>query len=51
VPLSEELVELASSDIFCLDYPEHPFSQTVTGIASEILGDRAMVLTPGAKAS
>jgi MinD-like ATPase involved in chromosome partitioning or flagellar assembly len=50
VPLSEELVELASSDIFCLDYPEHPFSKTVTGIASEILGDRAMVLTSGAKA-
>ena len=37
VPLSEELVQLASSDIFCLRYSDHPFSQTVKGIAEQIV--------------
>jgi MinD-like ATPase involved in chromosome partitioning or flagellar assembly len=47
VPLSEELIQLASSDIFCLDYPDHPFSQTIAQIASEIVGDRKMAFAGG----
>jgi MinD-like ATPase involved in chromosome partitioning or flagellar assembly len=49
IPLSEELVQLASSDIFCLDYPDHPFSQTVTKIARQIAGDRNVALAGGVK--
>jgi MinD-like ATPase involved in chromosome partitioning or flagellar assembly len=47
VPLSEELVQLASSDIFCLDYPEHPFTQTVKEIAQQIVGEQGKVLVGG----
>lgn len=39
VPLSEEMVQLASSGIFCLRYADHPFSQTVKGIARAIVGE------------
>jgi septum site-determining protein MinD len=35
-PLSEEMVQLASSDIFCLLYPEHPFSQVMLKVAQTI---------------
>lgn len=38
IPLAEELVQMASSDIFCLRYPEHPFSQTVHDIAAQVIG-------------
>lgn len=38
VPLSEDIVQLASSDIFCLRYSNHPFSQTVKEITEQILG-------------
>ena len=38
VPLSEEMVQLASSGIFCLRYPNHPFTQTVEGIVEQITG-------------
>jgi MinD-like ATPase involved in chromosome partitioning or flagellar assembly len=47
VPLSEELVQLASSDIFCLRYSDHPFSRVVTDVAREIIGDREKVLVGG----
>ncbi|MGF2039694.1 MAG: MinD/ParA family protein [Nostoc sp. CmiVER01] len=36
LPLSEEVVHLASRDIFCLRYPSHPFSQIVEAIAKQI---------------
>lgn len=36
VPLAEEVVQLASSDIFCLLYPQHPFSLEVEAIAKKI---------------
>lgn len=39
VPLSEEMVQLASSGIFCLRYSDHPFSQTVKDIAEQIVGE------------
>ncbi|KYC40653.1 CDP-3,6-dideoxy-D-glycero-L-glycero-4-hexulose-4-reductase [Scytonema hofmannii PCC 7110] len=38
LPLSEEMVQLASKGIFCLSYSEHPISQTVKGIVDEICG-------------
>ena len=37
LPLSEEVVQLASSDIFCLRFPKHPFSQVVEAIAKHII--------------
>ncbi len=36
-PLSEEMVELASSDLFCLRYPEHPWTQEINKVAGQIL--------------
>ncbi len=40
IPLSEEIVQLASSGLFCLRYSDHPFSQTVREIAGQIVGER-----------
>ncbi|MBW4427852.1 MAG: MinD/ParA family protein [Nostoc desertorum CM1-VF14] len=37
LPLSEEVVHLASRDIFCLRYPNHPFSQILEAIAKQII--------------
>ncbi|MEH2179228.1 MinD/ParA family ATP-binding protein [Nostoc sp.] len=39
VPLSEEIIQLASSGLFCLRYSEHPFSQTVQEIAWQIVDE------------
>ncbi|MCC5615742.1 MinD/ParA family protein [Nostoc sp. CHAB 5836] len=36
-PLCEEMVELASSDIFCLRYPNHPWTQEINKVAGQIL--------------
>lgn len=36
LPLSEEMVLLASKGIFCLRYSEHPISQTIKEIAQQI---------------
>jgi MinD-like ATPase involved in chromosome partitioning or flagellar assembly len=33
LPLSEDMVQLASKGIFCLRYPDHLISQTIKGIA------------------
>jgi MinD-like ATPase involved in chromosome partitioning or flagellar assembly len=38
LPLSEEMVQLGSKGIFCLRYSEHPISQTMKGIAEQIVG-------------
>jgi len=37
LPLSEDVVRLASAGIFCLRYPDHPFTQGLTGIANRIM--------------
>ncbi|MFN6565488.1 MAG: MinD/ParA family protein [Nostoc sp. ChiSLP01] len=39
VPLSEEIVQLASSDVFCLRNCDRPFSQTMKKIAAQIRSD------------
>jgi MinD-like ATPase involved in chromosome partitioning or flagellar assembly len=38
LPLSEEMVQLASNGIFCLRYPQHPISQTIKVITNQIAG-------------
>jgi MinD-like ATPase involved in chromosome partitioning or flagellar assembly len=38
-PLSEDMLELASSGIFCLRYPDHPFTREVQRLAQQVLGD------------
>ncbi len=38
LPLSEDMVELASSDIFSLRFPDHPWSQELRRAAKIILG-------------
>jgi len=37
LPLSEEMVQLASSDLFCLRSPNHPFSQEMEKVAKQIM--------------
>ena len=37
LPLSEEMVRLASSDIFCRRYPDHPFTLTVRQILTRLI--------------
>jgi MinD-like ATPase involved in chromosome partitioning or flagellar assembly len=36
LPLSEEMVQLASKGIFCLHYSNHPITQAIAGIAEQI---------------
>jgi MinD-like ATPase involved in chromosome partitioning or flagellar assembly len=38
LPLSEDMVQLASRGIFCLRYPQHPITQTIKGITEQIAG-------------
>jgi MinD-like ATPase involved in chromosome partitioning or flagellar assembly len=35
--LNEEMVRLASSDIFCLRFPNHPFTQSIQEIAQQVM--------------
>jgi MinD-like ATPase involved in chromosome partitioning or flagellar assembly len=37
IPLCEDIIHLASSDVFCLRHPDHFFSQTVREIARQIV--------------
>ena len=37
LPLSEDMVEMASSDIFSLRFPNHPWSQELRSAAKTIL--------------
>ncbi|MBE9205007.1 MinD/ParA family protein [Nostoc sp. LEGE 06077] len=37
LPLSEELMQLASSDLFCLRHPEHPLSYVMDKVAKMIM--------------
>jgi len=34
---SEEMMELASSGIFCVQYPDHPFTQVIEAVAQRIM--------------
>jgi MinD-like ATPase involved in chromosome partitioning or flagellar assembly len=36
LPLSEEMLQLASGGVFCLHYPDHPFTRTVQQVAQRI---------------
>lgn len=36
LPVCEEMFHLGSSDIFCLRYPEHPWTKTVSAIAKQL---------------
>lgn len=36
LPNSDEVMQLASSDIFCLRYPTHPFAQVIGAIAKRL---------------
>jgi MinD-like ATPase involved in chromosome partitioning or flagellar assembly len=37
LPVSEEMIELGSANIFSLAYPEHPYSRGVREIAAQVL--------------
>jgi septum site-determining protein MinD len=37
LPVSEEMIELGSSNIFSLIYPEHPYSRGVRDVATQLL--------------
>ena len=47
IPLSEEIAQLGSRDIFCLHYPKHPLSMTVSNITTQIVKEKH-VLAVGA---
>ncbi|MEL6228970.1 MAG: MinD/ParA family protein [Cyanobacteria bacterium J06627_3] len=38
-PLSEDIVQLASEGVFCVNYPKHPISQEFRKVAQQIVGD------------
>lgn len=35
-PVSEEMIELGSNTLFCLKYPQHPFTDEIKRVAAEI---------------
>jgi septum site-determining protein MinD len=37
LPLSEDMVQLASRDIFCLCQPDHVYSQTIRSVAAQLM--------------
>jgi MinD-like ATPase involved in chromosome partitioning or flagellar assembly len=43
IPLSEEIAQLGSRDIFCLHYPNHPLSLTVANITAQIVKEKSML--------
>ena len=47
VPLSEEIAQLGSRDIFCLHYPNHPLSLTVGNITAQIVKEKQMLAVGG----
>ncbi len=36
IPLSEDLVRLASQDLFCIRFPDHPVTRTMAAIAARV---------------
>lgn len=39
LPLSEDMVDLGSADIFSLRHPDHAWSKAIQGVAQHLLGD------------
>ncbi|MFB2876736.1 MinD/ParA family protein [Floridanema aerugineum] len=37
LPVAEEMIQLGSSDLFCLKEPNHPFSQVISNVAQRII--------------
>jgi MinD-like ATPase involved in chromosome partitioning or flagellar assembly len=37
LPLTEEMIQLGSSDIFCIRFPEHPLTQILESVAAALL--------------
>jgi len=37
LPLTEDMLQLASSDVFSLRYPDHPYTKGVQSIADQLL--------------
>lgn len=37
VPLTEEMMQLGSSDVFCLQFPDHPLSHILEGVAQLLM--------------
>ncbi len=37
LPFSEEMIRLGSAGIFCIRYPDHPFTATIREIASKVM--------------
>ncbi|MBF2034264.1 MAG: MinD/ParA family protein [Leptolyngbyaceae cyanobacterium T60_A2020_046] len=37
LPLTEEMIQLGSSDIFCMRFPDHPLSKTIAGVAALLM--------------
>lgn len=42
LPVCEEMFHLASSDIFCLRYPEHPWTKTIERISQYLVDKKAV---------
>ena len=38
LPLSEDMIALASSGVFCVNYPEHDLTRRITDIATRLVG-------------
>ena len=49
IPLCEEIIQLASSDVFCLKYPNHPVSKTLEKIADQIVSEHQTLALGGIK--
>ncbi|QIR40402.1 MinD/ParA family protein [Tolypothrix sp. PCC 7910] len=41
LPVSEEMFNLGSSGIFSLQYPNHPWTETISAIAKQVMGAKA----------
>jgi septum site-determining protein MinD len=37
LPLTEEMMQLGSSDVFCMRFPDHPLSQTIAEVADLLM--------------
>ena len=47
IPLSEEIARLGSRGIFCLNYPEHPLSKTVSNMSKQIIEQKSVLAVGG----
>lgn len=37
LPIADEMIQLASSDVFCVKYPHHPLTQEIKKVAQQIM--------------